>query len=142
MPHHRMVGTLPPSLVEPRRTSRFAHPPRRHDRLLDLGRATHRTAHELAPHLRIIGRRTLEPALESVVLLAAQAVADHAEPRTRCRCSGPALGSAMPKRRPCCSEGIALRAVSTFDGSIPARNTPGSTSPSASTSPHGSTISE
>ena len=51
-----------------------------------------------------------------MALLAAKVVADHAEPRTRCRCSGPALGSAIPKRRPCCSDGTVFRAVSTLRG--------------------------
>src|SRR5262245_49652144 len=115
---------------------------RRHDRLLHLGRAADRTGDKPALHLRIIGGRVLEPALERVALVAAERVADHAEPRTRCRWSGPALGSAMPKRRPCCSEGIVVRAVSTLAGSISAMNTPGSTPPSAMTTPQGSTISE
>src|SRR5262249_28449258 len=80
----------------------LADDPWRHDRFPDLVRAASRTSHELALDLAVIRRRALEPALESVVLLAAKRVADHAEPRTRCRCSGPDLGSAMPKRRPCC----------------------------------------
>ena len=37
------------------------------------------------------------------------------------------MGSATLKRRPCCNDGTVLRAVSTFEGSILARNTPGST---------------
>src|SRR5262245_4325346 len=90
---------------------------RPHDRLPDLRGAAGRAGHELAADLRIVSRRTLEPAFESMALFAAQVVADHAEPRTRCRCSGPALGSATVKRRPCCSEGTALRAVSTLAGS-------------------------
>src|SRR6185503_11533783 len=97
---------------------------------LDLDRAAIGAAHQLALFLALVGRGALKPAFESVALLAAQGVADHAEPRTRCRCSGPALGSAMPKRRPCCSDGTVFRAVSTFAGSISARNTPGSTPPS------------
>src|SRR4051812_42810697 len=119
-----------------------AHDLRGHDGALDLGRAAGRAADQLALFLDLVGRRTLEPAFERMAALAAEVVADHADPRTRCRCSGPALGSAIPKRRPCCSDGIACRAVTTFDGSIFARNTPGSTPPSASTSPQGSTISE
>src|SRR5206468_4545293 len=119
-----------------------AHDLRGHDGALDLGRAAGRAAHQLAFFLGLVGRRTLEPAFERMAAPAAEVIPDHADPRTRCRCSGPALGSAMPKRRPCCSDGIVCRAVTTFDGSIFARNTPGSTPPSASTSPQGSTISE
>src|SRR6185312_16443242 len=113
-----------------------------HDRLLDLDGMADRAAHQLAPDLGFIGGRALEPAFERMVAVAAERVADHADPRTRCRCSGPALGSAMPKRRPCCSDGTVLRAVSTLEGSILARNTPGSTPPSARISPQGATISE
>ena len=40
-----------------------------------------------------------------MALLAAQVISDHVDPRTRCRCSGLALGSATLKRRPCCSDG-------------------------------------
>src|SRR5205807_6658453 len=103
---------------------------RSHDGALDLDRAAGRATYELALLLAFIGSRALKPAFEGMAPLAAQAVADHAEPRTRCRCSGPALGSAMPKRRPCWSDGTLLRAVSTLEGSILARNTPGSTPPS------------
>src|SRR6185295_7030160 len=98
-----------------------------HDRLLDLDGIADRAAHQLAPDLGFIGGRAMEPAFERMVAVAAERVADHADPRTRCRCSGPALGSAMPKRRPCCSDGTVLRAASTLEGSILARNTPGST---------------
>src|SRR5882757_1979934 len=115
---------------------------RGHDGALDLDRAAGWAAHQLALLLALIGRGALKPAFEGVTPLAAQAVADHAEPRTRCRCSGPALGSAMPKRLPCCSDGTVLRAVSTLAGSISARNTPGSTPPSARISPQGAMISE
>src|SRR3954471_14541034 len=115
---------------------------RRHDRLVDLSRAADRTCHELALHLRIVRGRALEPTLEVVAPVAAERVADHADPRTRCKWSGPALGSATPKRRPCWSEGIARRAVSTLAGSICAMMMPGSTSPSARISPQGSMISE
>src|SRR5581483_9419049 len=120
----------------------LAHDPRRHDRFLDLDGVADRAADELALRLRIVGRGILEPAFERVLAFAAERVSDHADPRTRCRCSGPALGSATEKRRPCCSEGTDLRAASTFDGSIFARNTPGSTPPSARISPQGATISE
>src|SRR5258705_3165546 len=119
-----------------------AHDLRGHDGALDAGRAAGGAVHQLALFLGLVSRRTLEPAFESMAALAAEVIPDHADPRTRCRCSGPALGSAMPKRLPCCSDGIVCRAVTTFDGSIFARNTPGSTPPSASTSPQGSTISE
>src|SRR5262245_49648532 len=115
---------------------------RGHDRLVDLDRVADRAAYELALDLLIVGRRALEPAFEGVVVLAAECVADHADPRTRCRCSGPAFGSATENRRPCCSDGTALRAVSTLAGSILARTTPGSVPPSARTSPQGATISE
>src|SRR5262249_21191203 len=115
---------------------------RRHDRLLDLDRIADRAAHQLALDLGVVSRRVLEPTFEGVVAFAAERVADHADPRTRCRCSGPDFGSATEKRRPCCSDGTALRAVSTLAGSIFARNTPGSTPPSARISPQGATISE
>src|SRR6185312_15122582 len=101
-----------------------------------------RAAHQLALDLRFISRRILEPAFETVVAFAAERISDHADPRTRCRCSGPDFGSAMEKRRPCCSDGTVLRAVSTFEGSILARNMPGSTPPSARISPQGAMISE
>src|SRR6185312_5821397 len=120
----------------------LADDPRGHDGALDLDRAAGGATHQLALLLAFIGRGTLKPALERVALLAAKVVTDHAEPRTRCRCSGPALGSAMPKRRPCCSDGTVLRAVSTLEVSISARNTPGSTPPSARISPQGAMISE
>src|ERR1700692_3931292 len=120
----------------------LAHDPRRHDGLFDAVRPAQGAAHELAFHLRVVGGGVLEPAFERVIVLTAERVSDHADPRTRCRCSGPALGSATLKRRPCCSEGTVLRAVSTFEGSILAMNTPGSTPPSASTSPQGAMISE
>src|SRR5206468_1246151 len=115
---------------------------RGHDGALDLDRTAGWATHQLALLLSLIGRRTLKPAFEGMAPLAAQAVADHAEPRTRCRCSGPALGSAMPIRVPCCSDGTVFRAVSTLEGSISARNTPGSTPPSARISPQGAMISE
>src|SRR5215831_6217911 len=120
----------------------LAHDLRRHDRLFDFGGATDRASHELAFHLGIEGGRTLEPAFECVVAFAAQRVSDHADPRTRCRCSGPDLGSATEKRRPCSSDGTDLRAASTLAGSILAMMTEGSTAASASTSPQGSMISE
>src|SRR5205807_5377963 len=113
-----------------------------HDRLVDLGRTARRAGHELALDLRIVRGRALEPAFEFVAPVAAERVADHADPRTRCRWSGPALGSETPKRRPCWSDGIARRAVSTLAGSILAMIMPGSTSPSARISPQGSMISE
>src|SRR6202021_3393734 len=95
-----------------------------------------------AVFLGLVGGGALKPAFERVAAFTVQIVPDHADPRTRCRCSGPDLGSAMLKRRPCCSDGTVLRAVSTLAGSILARKTPGSMPPSASTSPQGSTISE
>src|SRR6202035_1613387 len=117
----------------------LADDPWRHDCLFDLDGVADRTADELALRLRIVGRGVLEPAFEGVVVVAAERVSDHADPRTRCRCSGPDFGSAIVKRRPCCSDGTDLRAASTFDGSIFARNTPGSTPPSARISPQGAT---
>src|ERR1700730_18194656 len=120
----------------------LAHDLRGHDGPLDLGRTAGGTVHQFALFLDFIGGGALKPALERMAALTAQVVPDHADPRTRCRCSGPALGSAMPKRRPCCSDGTDLRAASTFAGSIFARNTPGSTPPSARISPHGAMISE
>src|ERR1700730_12846073 len=120
----------------------LAYDLRGHDGSLHLGRAAGGTVHQFALFLDFIGGGALKPALERMAPLTAQVVPDHADPRTRCRCSGPALGSAMPKRRPCCSDGTVFRAVSTFEGSISARKTPGSTPPSASTTPQGSTISE
>src|SRR6266404_1754902 len=120
-----------------------AHDLRGHDRALDLGRTAGRTVHQLALFLLFVGRGRLKPAFEFMAGLAAERIADHADPRTRCRWSGPAFGSATLKRLPCCSDGTALRAVSTFAGSIVAMNTPVSTPPpSASTVPQGSTISE
>src|SRR6266478_3955421 len=119
-----------------------AHDLRGHDRALDLGRTAGRTVHQLALFLLFVGRGRLKPAFEFMAGLAAERIADHADPRTRCRCSGPAFGSATLKRLPCCSDGTALRAVSTLAGSIFARKTPGSTPPSASTVPQGSTIRE
>src|ERR1700722_9432477 len=115
---------------------------RGHDGALDLGRAADRAVHQLAFFLDFVGKGSLEPAFKRVVAFAAQIVPDHADPRTRCRCSGPDLGSATLKRRPCCNDGTVLRAVSTLAGSILAMKTPGSTPPSASTSPQGSMISE
>src|ERR1700733_7993904 len=121
----------------------LAHDLRGHDGPLDLGRAARRAVHQLAFFLGFVGLGTLKPALERMAALAAQIVPDHADPRTRCRCSGPALGSATLKRRPCCSEGTVLRAVSTFGGSILARKTPVSVAlPSARMVPQGSIISE
>src|SRR5438128_338511 len=120
----------------------LGHDLRSHDGALDLDRAAVGAAHQLALFLALIGRGALKPAFERMALLAAKVVADHAEPRTRCRCSGPALGSAMPKRLPCCSDGTLLRAASTFDVSISARKTPGSAPPSARISPQGAMISE
>src|SRR6267378_542956 len=120
----------------------LAHDLRGHDGPFDLGGAADGTIHKLALFLGFIGGRALKPAFERVAAFAVQGISDHTEPRTRCRCSGPALGSAMLKRRPCCSDGTVLRAVSTFEGSILARKTPGSPPPSASTSPQGATISE
>src|SRR5439155_27179689 len=120
----------------------LANDARGHDGLFDLVRTADRTTHQLALDLRIVGRGVLEPAFESVVVVTAKRVSDHADPRTRCRCSGPALGSATLKRRPCCSDGTAFRAASTLEGSIFAGNTPGSTPPSARISPQGATISE
>src|SRR6202161_2789159 len=121
----------------------LAHDLRGHDGPLDFGRAAGRAVHELAFFLGFVDIGTLEPAFERMAALAAQIVPDHADPRTRCRCSGPALGSATLKRRPCCSEGTVLRAVSTFAGSIFARKTPVSVGlPSARMVPQGSTISE
>ena len=52
------------------------------------------------------------------------------------------MGSATLKRRPCCSDGTARRALSTLAGSILAMKMPGSTPPSARTVPQGSTINE
>src|SRR5580658_5710919 len=115
---------------------------RGHDGPLDLGRAAHRTVHQPALFLRLVDRRALKPAFERVVAFAAQGVTDHADPRTRCRCSGPALGSATLKRLPCSSDGTVFRAVSTLVGSIFAMKTPGSTPPSARISPQGAMISE
>src|SRR6266436_5671966 len=120
-----------------------AHDLRGHDRALDLGRTAGRTVHQLALFLLFVGRGRLKPAFEFMAGLAAERIADHADPRTRCRWSGPAFGSATLKRLPCCSDGSALRAVSTLDGSILAAITPVSTlPPSARTVPQGSTISE
>ena len=95
-----------------------AREPRRHDRLLDLGGAAGRAGDEPALDLLVVGRGVLEPALEFVALVAGQRVADHAGPRTACRCAGSAIGSIISNRRPCCSEGILARAAATSAGSI------------------------
>src|ERR1700694_3013814 len=76
-----------------------------HDGALDLGRAANRAVHQLALLLAFVGCRALKPAFERMAAFAAQVIVDHAEPRTRCRWSGPALGSLTPKRLPCCSDG-------------------------------------
>src|SRR6185503_16504617 len=56
--------------------------PRRHDRLINLGRATVRAAYEAAFGLLVVGSRILEPALKFVALLADECVAYYSAPRT------------------------------------------------------------
>src|SRR5262245_45971865 len=115
---------------------------RRHQRFLNLGGAALRTGDEAALGLLVVGRGVLEPALESVPLLAGQRIADHDGPRTACRWTGSAIGSMISNRRPCWSEGIFPRAAATSAGSIEASTTPGSVPPSARMRPQGSTTSE
>src|SRR5712691_554236 len=114
----------------------------RHDRLLDLGRAADRAGHEPARHLLVVSGGIGEPALERVARFADEGVADHAEPRTACRCAGSTIGSIISNRRPCSSDGRRARAAATSAGSTSAKMTPGSVSPSARTRPQGSTTSE
>src|SRR5262249_36139449 len=66
-------------------TSPLADDPRGHDGLLDVDRVADRTAYKLALDLRLVGRGALEPTLERMIVFAAKRVADHADPRTRCR---------------------------------------------------------
>src|SRR6185437_2397599 len=116
--------------------------PRRHDRLFHLGRAALRTGHKAALGLLFESGRILEPAFESVALLANECVSDHSAPRITCRWAGSAMGSTISKRRPCCSDGMRARALATSAGSISAMTIPGSIPPSAMMRPQGSTISE
>src|SRR3954469_16598332 len=115
---------------------------RRHDRLLDPGRAAQRTRDQPPLGLLVVGGGVLEPAFETVAVVASECVVDHASPLTRCKCVGSASGSITSKRRPCCSEGTRERAADTSAGSMSANTTPGSVPPSAMTRPHGSTTSE
>src|ERR1044072_4971851 len=115
---------------------------RRHDGLLDLRGAAERARHKPALGLLVVGGGVLEPALELVALVADEIVANHPSPPTTWRCVGSAIGSRIPKRRPCCSDGIRPRAVDTSAGSMSAEMTPGSVPPSALTRPHASTTSE
>src|ERR1043165_2794622 len=115
---------------------------RRHDGLLDLRGAADRAGDELALDLLVVGGRTGEPALEFVAPVADQRIADHESAPTTCRCVGSAIGSSTSKRRPCCSDGMRLRAVETSAGSMSAKTTPGSVPPSARIRPHGSTTTE
>ena len=106
---------------------------RRHDCLLDLGRAALGTIHERALRLLVVGGG-IQPAFEFVTPVADERVAYHSAPRTTCRWAGSAIGSAISKRRPCCSDGMRARALATSAGStVP---------PSAMMRPQGSTISE
>jgi hypothetical protein len=50
---------------------------RRHQRLLDLGRAAARTGDKAALRLLVVGGRILEPAVEVVPAVAGEGVADH-----------------------------------------------------------------
>src|SRR5262249_6734529 len=92
--------------------------------------------------LLVVGCRVLEPTVECVPVVARQRVTDHAGPRTACRWAGSAIGPMISNRRPCWSDGIFARAAVTSAGSITARITPGSVSPSARMRPQGSTIRE
>src|SRR5262249_22241231 len=112
------------------------------DGLLDLGRAAGRAGDQAALRLLVVGRRVREPALECVAALAGEGVADHALLPTACRWAGSAAGVTTSKRRPCCSDGMRVRAVTMSAGAISAMTTPGSSPPSATTRPQGSTTSE
>src|SRR5262249_48404849 len=116
--------------------------PRRHDRLFDLDGVANRTSDEPRLGLLVVGCRVLEPTVECVPVVARQRVTDHAGPRTACRWAGSAIGPMISNRRPCWSDGIFARAAVTSAGSITARITPGSVSPSARMRPQGSTMRE
>src|ERR1700727_250639 len=107
--------------------------PWRHDGLFDFGGIADRTGDQPALGLLVVSRRAGKPALETVVVIALERVADHAGPRTARRCVGSAIGSITSKRRPCCNEGIRPRAAAIAAGSTSARMTPGSSLASAST---------
>src|SRR5262249_32424814 len=116
---------------------------RRHDRLLNLVRIAERAGHEPALRLLLVVGRVLKPDLEIMLAVAMQRVADHgASLPTTCRCVASAIGWRMSNRRPCWSAGMRPRAVVTAAGSISAMMTPGSSPPSASTRPQGSTTIE
>src|SRR5271168_1237251 len=86
---------------QPWRLGHFSMPKaRRHDRLLDLGGAADWASYQRALDLLVVGRRVLEPALESMALFAIERIADHSGARTACRWVGSAIGSMSSKRRP------------------------------------------
>src|SRR5262249_23691042 len=133
----RFDGRLSRGLRRPVERGLGAYDARRHDRLLDLGRAASRTGNEPALGLLVVSRRTGEPAVEIVPALAHQGVADHGLLPIACRCVGSAAGVATWKRRPCWSEGMRLRAVAMSASAISAITTPGSVLPSATMRPQG-----
>src|SRR5262249_58507881 len=114
---------------------------RRHVRLRDLGRAADWTGDEAALGLLVIGRRAGEPALEVVLALAYERIADHEPLPTACRKAGSAAGVTTSNRRPCCSDGMRVRAVTMSAGAISAITTQGSSPPSATIRPQGATTS-
>src|SRR3974390_311168 len=85
--------------------------PRRHDRLLDLGRAALRACDQLALGLLVVSGRIRKPTFELMAVVADQGIFDHCGLRTTCRWVGSAIGSTISKRRPCCNEGMRARAL-------------------------------
>src|SRR5207302_11223023 len=115
---------------------------RAHDRLLDFDVAADRAAHQAARPLLVVSRGILKPAFEGVSLGAGKRVANHRSPPAAWSGVGSAIGWTISKRRPCCSEGMRPRALTTSAGSMLAITTPGSVPPSARIPPQGSTTSE
>src|SRR3954447_7512648 len=115
---------------------------RSHDGLLDLAVAAGRTGDESAFDLLVIGRGIRKPAFERMAFGADERVENHRVLPTARNGTGLAMGSAISKRRPCCSDGTRPRALATSAGSIVAMTMPGSVPPSATIWPHGSTINE
>src|ERR1700722_17528644 len=76
--------------------------PWRPDGPFDFGGIADRTGDQPALGLLVVSRRAGKPALETVVVIALERVADHAGPRTARTCVGSALrssASAPPPRR-------------------------------------------
>src|SRR5919106_4790774 len=110
----------------------------RHGRLFDVAASATRTGHGARADLLLVGSARAEPGIEIMPPIADECVTNHEASLRAGSGKGPATSKS--NSRPCLRFGIRARASAEAARSRSAKITPGSSPPSARTSPQGETI--